>query len=128
MKGVNDMPVEIKRAYEEKSAQDGVRILVDRLWPRGKSKEELGIDHWMKQVAPSPDLRKWFDHEPDKFEEFKEKYKEELHNDEEKMKAMYELKEIVKNHSKEVSLIYGAKNRTYNHAIVLKEILDHQQV
>jgi uncharacterized protein YeaO (DUF488 family) len=122
------MPVEIKRAYEEKSDHDGVRILVDRLWPRGKSKGELGIDHWMKQVAPSPDLRKWFDHDPDKFSEFKEKYKNELRHDEEKAEAMEELKKIVKNHSKDVSLIYGAKDSTCNHAIVLKEILDHQRV
>jgi uncharacterized protein YeaO (DUF488 family) len=128
MKGVNDMPVEIKRAYEEKSDGDGVRILVDRLWPRGKSKEELGIDHWMKQVAPSPGLRKWFDHDPDKFNEFKEKYKDELHNDEEKTEALEGLKKIVKDHDKDVSLIYGAKDSTCNHAIVLKEILDRQQV
>jgi uncharacterized protein YeaO (DUF488 family) len=122
------MPVNLKRAYEEKSEQDGVRVLVDRLWPRGKSKQELGIDHWMKQVAPSPDLRKWFDHEPKKFDEFKEKYKDELHNDEDKTEALEELKRIVKEENKEVSLIYGAKDEKYNHAIVLKEILDRQQV
>jgi uncharacterized protein YeaO (DUF488 family) len=128
MKGVNDMPVEIKRAYEEKSEDDGVRILVDRLWPRGKSKEELGIDHWMKQVSPSPGLRKWFDHDPDKFNDFKEKYKDELHNDEEKAKALEEMKKIVIDHAKNVSLIYGAKDSTCNHAVVLKEILDRQRV
>jgi uncharacterized protein YeaO (DUF488 family) len=120
------MPVNLKRAYEEKSEQDGVRVLVDRLWPRGKSKQELGIDHWMKQVAPSPDLRKWFDHDPDKFDEFKEKYKEELHNDEDKIEALEELKRIVKEENKEVILIYGAKDEKHNHAIVLKEILDRQ--
>jgi uncharacterized protein YeaO (DUF488 family) len=122
------MPVNLKRAYEEKSEQDGVRVLVDRLWPRGKSKQELGIDHWMKQVAPSPDLRKWFDHDPDKFDEFKEKYKEELHDDEDKTEALDELKRIVKEENKDVSLIYGAKDEKHNHAIVLKEILDCQQV
>jgi uncharacterized protein YeaO (DUF488 family) len=122
------MPVNLKRAYEEKSEQDGVRVLVDRLWPRGKSKQELGIDHWMKQVAPSPDLRKWFDHDPDKFDEFKEKYKEELHDDEDKTEALDELKRIVKEENKDVSLIYGAKDEKHNHAIVLKEILDRQQV
>ncbi|MGR3766257.1 DUF488 domain-containing protein [Rossellomorea sp. NS-SX7] len=122
------MPVNIKRAYEEKSEQDGLRILVDRLWPRGRSKEELAVDHWIKQVAPSPGLRKWFNHEPDKFGEFKEKYKDELHNDEDKQSALKELKEIVEKEHKEVSLIYGAKDKSHNHAIVLKEILDRQQV
>ncbi|MEL3972151.1 DUF488 family protein [Rossellomorea oryzaecorticis] len=122
------MPVNLKRAYEDKSEQDGVRVLVDRLWPRGKSKKDLGIDRWIKQVAPSPDLRKWFDHDPDKFDEFKEKYKDELHNDEDKMEALEELKQIVKEENKEVSLIYGAKDEKYNHAVVLKEILDRQQV
>ncbi len=123
-----EMPVKIKRAYEEKSDGDGVRILVDRLWPRGKSKEELAVDHWMKQAAPSPDLRKWFDHDPDKFDEFKEKYKDELHNDEDKQEALEEMKRIVKEEKKDVSLIFGAKDEEHNHAIVLKEILDRQQV
>ena len=72
------MPVRIKRAYEKPDQSDGFRVLVDRIWPRGVSKEDAQIDHWEKAVAPSNDLRKWFGHDPNKFQEFKEKYKAEL--------------------------------------------------
>lgn len=72
------MPVQIKRAYEKVTKEDGMRILVDRLWPRGVSKEKLAIDHWMKEIAPSTSLRQWFGHDPEKFEEFKKRYKKEL--------------------------------------------------
>lgn len=88
------MPVSIKRAYEKANKNDGVRILVDRMWPRGVSKEELEIEHWMKEVAPSNELRKWFDHDQDKFEEFKKRYKKELAEVEEAKKALAELKQI----------------------------------
>ncbi|QUW21419.1 DUF488 domain-containing protein [Sporosarcina sp. Marseille-Q4063] len=119
------MPVNIKRAYDDISKKDGVRILVDRLWPRGISKEDLQIDHWMKEVAPSDELRKWFDHETEKFEGFKKKYKKELDDNNE---LMEELKDIVIKHKKNVTLVYGAKDEEHNQAVVLKEILDRQQV
>jgi uncharacterized protein YeaO (DUF488 family) len=122
------MPVIIKRAYEEASKDDGVRVLVDRIWPRGISKQDLKIDHWMKQVAPSTQLRKWFSHDPDKFQEFKEKYKEELRNDEGKKEQLKELKRIVKKNEMNVTLIYAAKDKENNQASVLKEILDRQNV
>ncbi|MBM7585130.1 uncharacterized protein YeaO (DUF488 family) [Bacillus pakistanensis] len=122
------MPVYTKRAYEEISEDDGVRVLVDRMWPRGISKHELKIDYWMKQVAPSASLRKWFDHDPDKFHEFKDKYKSELKNDEDKKEQLEELKRIVKKNEKKVTLIYGAKDKKNNQATVLKEILDRQHV
>ncbi|HLR10309.1 MAG TPA: DUF488 family protein [Sporosarcina sp.] len=118
------MPVSIKRAYEAPHDQDGVRILVDRIWPRGKSKEALKIDHWMKDVAPSTELRQWFNHDADKFEQFKEKYKEEIEGGE----ALKKLKELTVKHKKHLTLIYGAKDEKHNQAVVLKEILDHQQV
>lgn len=118
------MPVAIKRAYDKPSENDGVRILVDRIWPRGKSKEALRIDHWMKEVAPSTELRKWFDHDPEKFDIFKEKYKEEIEGQE----ALQRLKDLTIQHKKQLTLVYGAKDEKHNQAVVLKEILDHQQV
>lgn len=118
------MPVTIKRAYDEPKEQDGVRVLVDRMWPRGKSKEELKIDHWMKEVAPSSELRKWFNHEAEKFEEFKTKYKEEIEGKD----ALERLKDLTIKHKKDLTLVYGAKDEKHNQAVVLKEILDHQQV
>lgn len=122
------MPVNIKRAYEKAEKEDGVRILVDRIWPRGVSKEVLRIDHWMKDVAPSSDLRKWFDHDADKFETFKKRYKDELHEEDDAKQALEELKKITIKEKKEITLVYGAKDEKHNQAIVLKEILDHQQV
>lgn len=119
------LPVKIKRAYEEVEKEDGIRILVDRLWPRGISKEDLKIDHWMKEVAPSDELRKWFNHEEEKFDEFKERYKKELNEEED---ALDELKEITIQEKKKISLIYGAKDEKHNQAVVLKEILDRQQI
>lgn len=119
------LPVKIKRAYEEVEKEDGIRILVDRLWPRGISKEDLKIDHWMKEVAPSDELRKWFNHEEEKFDEFKERYKKELNEEED---ALDKLKEITIQEKKKISLIYGAKDEKHNQAVVLKEILDRQQI
>ncbi|WLV24304.1 DUF488 family protein [Aciduricibacillus chroicocephali] len=119
------MPVSVKRIYEEKSAEDGVRILVDRVWPRGVSKEAAALDIWAKDVAPSVELRKWFNHEADQFPEFKRRYKEELKQGDQR-KELEELKEVVKQHNKEVTLLYAAKNEKHNQAQVLKEILDRQ--
>lgn len=122
------MPVKMKRAYEGVSSDDGVRVLVDRVWPRGISKEMLNIEHWMKTVAPSEQLRKWFDHDPDKFDKFKSRYKEELRSEEEKKDQLKELKKLVIDHRKHVTLVYGAKDKKHNQAVVLKEILDRQRV
>lgn len=121
------MPVSVKRIYEKKSTEDGVRILVDRVWPRGVSKEDAALDIWAKDVAPSPELRKWFNHETDKFLEFKKKYKDELAQGDQQ-KALGELKQVVKKHNKEVTLLYAAKDEEHNQALVLKEILDRQHV
>lgn len=119
------MPINMKRIYEEKSQDDGVRVLVDRVWPRGMSKEDADLDHWVKEVGPSSDLRKWFGHDPDKFDQFKQKYKKEL-NDGDQQEALQELKDITKSHNKNVTLLYASKEEKYNQASVLKEILDHQ--
>src|SRR5699024_4894509 len=119
------MPVQIKRAYEKADQSDGFRVLVDRIWPRGVSKEDAQIDYWAKPVAPSDDLRKWFGHDPDKFQAFKKKYKEELKNGEQK-DSLQELKALTKEHHKHLTLVYAAKDEQNNQAVVLKEILDHQ--
>ncbi|MGY0694723.1 DUF488 domain-containing protein [Virgibacillus sp. FSP13] len=119
------MPVNIKRIYEDVSNDDGVRVLVDRVWPRGMSKEKAKLDHWMKEVGPSTELRKWFGHDPDKYDEFKNKYKDELTSGDQQVE-LEKLKEIVKEHDKNVTLLFSAKDEKYNQAQVLKEILDHQ--
>lgn len=122
------MPVKIKRAYEKAEKEDGVRILVDRMWPRGVSKEKLKIDHWLKEVAPSSDLRKWFDHEANKFTEFKKRYKKELKEIDDAKETLEKLKKITIEEKKHLTLVYGAKDEKHNQAVVLKEILDHQQI
>lgn len=117
------MSIRIKRAYDDASSDDGVRILVDRLWPRGMSKESLKIDHWMKEIAPSNDLRKWFNHEPDKFEEFTKKYKQELQLEPTKIEQLERLQAMVRTDGKIVTLVYGAKDVRHNQAVVLQECL-----
>lgn len=110
----------IKRIYDIPSKSDGYRILVDRLWPRGVSKEVAQLDEWDKDVAPSSDLRIWFGHKPERFEEFAIKYREELsHNKEELLR----IKHLLKLHN--VTLLYAAKNPQVNHAIVLKDYINH---
>ena len=121
------MPVEIARIYEDKNSQKKIRILVDRIWPRGISKEEAKLDYWLKNVAPSNDLRKWFNHDADKYEEFKERYKKELETGEQQ-DALAKLKALTIKHEKNICLLYGAKDKDHNQAKVLKEILDRQEV
>ncbi|MEE1107551.1 MAG: DUF488 family protein [Macrococcus canis] len=91
-------------------------MLVDRVWPRGISKEDAKLDEWLKDIAPSSDLRKWFNHNPDKFSEFKKKYREEFRNNE----AVQALKDM----NGSVVLLYGVKDEVHNHAIVLKGFLE----
>lgn len=110
---------QIKRIYEEPAVHDGYRVLVDRLWPRGVSKEAAQLDEWMKEITPSPVLRKWFDHDPDKFKEFKKRYENELAG---KTETVEKLLDIAENQN--VTLLYAAKDEIYNHAIVLKEFLE----
>jgi uncharacterized protein YeaO (DUF488 family) len=107
----------IKRAYECPSPDDGVRILVDRLWPRGLHKDAAALDHWCKDIAPSPELRKWFDHREDRFDEFKKRYRLEL-------KGNHELAEFRKlTKSGKVTLLYAAHDEKVNHAVVLAEYI-----
>ncbi len=111
--------IQIKRVYNDPSDNDGFRILVDRIWPRGVSKEDAKLDDWNKDLAPSTELREWFDHDPDRFEDFSKKYKKELENCTEDLQS---LREKAKN--KTVTLLYGAKDTEHNQAVVLKEVLD----
>ena len=110
------MSIRIKRVYEEPSHEDGKRILVDRLWPRGLSKEKASVDLWLKDIAPSTELRKWFAHDPSKWDEFKQRYLSEL---KENSEAVQTLKEELK--KGQVTLVYGAKDEEHNDALVLQE-------
>lgn len=113
------MKIAIKRVYEEPVPGDGARILVDRLWPRGVSKERAKLDLWLKDIAPSTELREWFGHDPEKWVEFQEKYKIELANNKEPVAA---LKKIVKQ-NKTVTLLYAAKDAEHNEAVVIANLL-----
>lgn len=108
----------IKRVYEKPEAGDGVRILVDRLWPRGLTKDKAKIDLWVKDLAPSNQLRKWFGHDLAKWDEFKNRYFQELKD---KKEAVGAIKEKVKEGT--VTLVYGAKDTEHNNAQALKEYL-----
>jgi uncharacterized protein YeaO (DUF488 family) len=115
------MELRIKRVYEKPKNADGKRILVDRLWPRGLTKEKADIDLWLKDIAPSTELRKWFGHDPGKWEKFKIKYGKELKSNKEQVQLINELK------NKVVTLVYGAKDEWHNEAIFLKEWLERLQ-
>ncbi|MEI5989496.1 DUF488 domain-containing protein [Enterococcus crotali] len=114
--------IQLKRAYAKPAASDGYRILVDRLWPRGMSKEKEHLDLWLKEIAPSAELRKWFNHEAAKYPEFKAKYIRELQTGKAQA-AFEELVGIVETHQM-LTLIYSAKDEKNNNAVVLKELLD----
>jgi uncharacterized protein YeaO (DUF488 family) len=112
------MSIVIKRVYEPFSKADGYRILVDRLWPQGIKKEDAHVDLWLKEVAPSTALRKWFNHEPEKWKPFVTKYKAEL----KASTAWPELMALLKQH-KTVTLLYGARDEQYNQAVALKQFI-----
>lgn len=110
--------ITIKRVYDNKTDDGSYRILVDRLWPRGIKKTDLHMDEWNKEISPSPELRKWFDHREDRFEEFTKLYRQELKT---KTAELNRLRAIAKN--KDLTLLYGAKDPKINHAIILKNYL-----
>jgi uncharacterized protein YeaO (DUF488 family) len=109
--------IRIKRVYERPTPEDGVRILVDRLWPRGLSKEAAALDHWFKDIAPSPELRTWFDHREDRFDEFKQRYRLELKAN----PALGEFRKLAK--PGKATLLYAAHDEKVNHAVVLADYL-----
>jgi uncharacterized protein YeaO (DUF488 family) len=112
------MNIRIKRAYEEPDKEDGTRILVDRLWPRGLTKEKARVDLWLKEVAPSTELRKWFAHDPAKWAEFRSRYREELKRNKEQLSLLRQ--EAAKG---TVTLVYGAKDQQHNEAVILQRLL-----
>tara|TARA_R110002012_G_scaffold13097_2_gene56948 strand:+ start:55 stop:405 length:351 start_codon:yes stop_codon:yes gene_type:complete len=114
------MNIEIARIYENKEASDNIRILVDRLWPRGISKEDAHLDYWYKQWAPDDDLRKKFHENKISWDEFSKNYKSELK--ENKSQILSDLDEVDKR--KTMVLLYGSKDKSQNHAILLKEFLE----
>jgi uncharacterized protein YeaO (DUF488 family) len=116
--------VRIKRAYQEPDKGDGYRVLVDRLWPRGVNRERLNLDEWTKEIAPSPDLRKWFGHDPARWEEFRERYREELSSPD-RRSILVTLAD--RSRWAPVTLVYGARDEEHNGALVVKEVLDEMR-
>lgn len=112
------MRVAIKRVYEPAAPSDGRRILVDRLWPRGLSKEKAGVDLWLRDAAPSPQLRRWFAHDPRKWTEFRRRYRAEL---DENHQVLATLKQAID--TGPATLLYGARDEQHNHAVVLLDLL-----
>lgn len=112
------MTLSMKRAYEAPAAADGKRILIDRLWPRGLSKEKARIDLWMKEIAPSTELRKWFGHDPEKWKEFQKRYKKELAANAELVNSIRKMAK-----AETVTLVYSAKDEAHNDAVVLLKYL-----
>ncbi len=113
------MPVRTKRAYEPVEPADGYRVLVDRLWPRGVSKQEACLDEWARELAPSPELRRWFGHDPGRFREFRRRYSAELEAEEAKLDELRR-----RAGTGTVTLVYGARDTRHNDAVVLAELLD----
>ena len=119
MKGTSGMMIRIKRAYESASENDGYRILVDRLWPRGISKDKAKIDCWLKKLAPSTKIRHWYGHDPEKWIEFKSRYFAELDADTESLKEL--LGYIQKG---TVTFVYSSKEQNLNNAVALREYVE----
>lgn len=117
--GVVTVKIRIKRVYETPSRMDGFRVLVDRLWPRGITKTDAALGEWCKDVAPSPELRKWFGHDPDRWPEFAQRYTKELKEKKNQVVAMLD-----RSSKNTVTLLYAAKDPKCNHAIVLKKFIE----
>jgi uncharacterized protein YeaO (DUF488 family) len=113
--------IRLKRAYEKPTADDGLRVLVERLWPRGLTKERAAIDLWMKEVAPSPELRKWYGHDEAKWDEFQQRYRAELVANKELVEELRE-----KCRSGTVTFVYAARDEERNSALILKDFLENQ--
>ncbi|MFL6605844.1 MAG: DUF488 domain-containing protein [Steroidobacteraceae bacterium] len=110
--------VRIKRIYEDPERSDGFRVLVDRLWPRGVKKQTAGIDAWMRELAPSPELRKWFQHDPLRWTEFRRRYRQELKEHVDALRALRQ-----RSQREPVTLLYAAKDVNINHAVVLRQAI-----
>ncbi len=113
--------IRLKRAYEEPSPDDGVRVLVERLWPRGLTRERAAVDRWLKDVAPSSGLRRWFGHDPEKWPEFRRRYREELRG---RPAELAELRRLAG--AGPVTFVYGARDTEHNAAVVLRDVVEEQ--
>lgn len=113
------MKLQLKRVYEPPADDDGLRVLVDRLWPRGLTKENAAVDLWLKEIAPSPGLRKWFGHDPRKWAEFQRRYRAELNERGEEIDVLRK-----RGGRGRVTLLYGAKDEVHNQAVVLKVFIE----
>jgi uncharacterized protein YeaO (DUF488 family) len=114
--------IQLKRVYEAASATDGLRVLVDRLWPRGLTKERAAVDLWLKEVAPSTELRKWFGHDAAKWKQFQQRYRKEL-------RARSDAITLLRERSEQgtITLLYAAKDKEHNEALVLRTLLDRRR-
>ncbi len=112
------MAVQIKRVYEAAAKGDGYRVLIDRVWPRGVSRERAALDEWAKELAPSAELRRWFGHKPERFDEFRTRYRDELRAREDDVAALR-----ARARQQEVTLVFGARDTEHNNAVVLAELL-----
>lgn len=119
-----DVSVRIKRAYEAPAPDDGYRVLIDRLWPRGRRKEDLRLDAWLKDLAPSTELRTWFDHDPERWSEFRTRYRRELRTESAK-ELLHDLARRAKRGK--VTLVFGAKDVEHNDAVALKAIVERMR-
>ena len=118
---MDGLSVKIKRVYDPPAAEDGQRVLIDRLWPRGLKREEAGLDGWLRDVAPSDELRHWFGHDPARWEEFQARYRREL-EDEARRAALAELRERARRGT--LTLLFAAKDVEHNNALVVREALE----
>jgi len=116
------MNIRIKRIYDAPAPEDGTRVLVDRLWPRGVSKERAALDFWMKEIAPSPELRKWFNHDVEKWDEFQQRYRSELDANRENLE---ELKSLA-SPDHPLTLLYATRDDRHNSAAILRDVLLEQ--
>jgi uncharacterized protein YeaO (DUF488 family) len=115
------MSFQVKRVYEEPSSRDGARILVERLWPRGVSKEDARLDDWLKEIAPSGELRQWFSHDPAKWEEFCRRYWDELKEQKELVATLRR-----RGARRRITLVYGSRDEEHNAAVALKRLLEQR--
>ena len=118
------MGIDLNRIYDPQATGDGYRILVDRLWPRGVSKEHAELSLWLKNIAPSTELRQWYGHAPARWQEFRRRYREELGHQQDALEAIYD---AVKKHPK-ITFLYSAKDRQHNNAVVLLEYINENGV
>ncbi|MGH2829452.1 MAG: DUF488 domain-containing protein [Actinomycetota bacterium] len=114
-------PIRLKRVYERPSSADGLRVLVDRLWPRGLSKHDAAADLWLKDAAPSPLLRRWYDHDPRRWRRFRDEYRAELARQADVLRTLDDLRRRGR-----VTLLFAARDKEQNHAVILREVLERK--